>query len=150
MQRMPQFEAEVPDPLRQNEPKLLAPGGVRTPAVRILFLILIRERNLKSPAMQVQGYHIRRSKPTHRQGREEQLVDDLATRGADRGRGGGRWMRSDDYPYARSCRGQKQIRAIKEGATGSGFGMRGLLERRAGSGEPAPGAGRGDRNLSLA
>jgi len=37
MERMPQLEAEIPDPLRKNEPKLLAPGGVRTPAVRLLY-----------------------------------------------------------------------------------------------------------------
>src|SRR6266581_2980073 len=127
MQRMPPFEAEVPDPLRQNEPKLLAPGGVRTPAVRILFLILIREHRLKSPAMQVQCHHISRSKRIHRQGREEQLVDDLTTRRADGRSGSGRRMRRDDHPCARSCRSQKQIRAVKERATRSRFGMGGLL-----------------------
>jgi hypothetical protein len=36
MERMPQFQTQIPDPLREDEPKLLAPGGVRTPAVRIL------------------------------------------------------------------------------------------------------------------
>ena len=119
MERVPQFEAEIPDPLRQNEPKFLAPGGVRTPTVRLLFLILIREDGLKSPTMQVQCHHIGRSKRLPRQGGVEELVDDLTTRRADLGTAFGRRMRGDDDPCARSCRSQLQIRAVKEGARGS-------------------------------
>ncbi len=127
MQRMSQFEAQIPDPLRKNEPKLLAPSGMRTPAVRILLLILISEDGLKRPAMQVQCHHISRSKRIHRQSGEEQLVDHLTTRRADGRSGSGRRMRRDDHPCARSSRSQQQIRAVKERATRSRFGMGGLL-----------------------
>ena len=129
MERVPQFEAEIPDPLRKNEPKFLAPGGVRTPTVRLLFLILIREDGLKSPTMQVQCHHIGRSKRLPRQGGVEELVDDLTTRRADLGAAFGRRMRGDDDPCAGPCRSQLQIRAVKEGARGSCFRMRRLLVR---------------------
>ena len=124
---MPQCEAQIPDPLRKDLPKLLAPGGVRTPAVRLLFLILISEDGLKSPTLQVQGHHISGSKRCRRQGCVEKLVDDLITRRADRSFGFGRRMRGDNDPCARSCRGKTQIRTVKEAATGSRFGVRGLL-----------------------
>lgn len=108
-------------------PQLLTPGGVRTPAVRILFLILITQDGLKRPAMQVKRHHISRRKRVPRQGREEQLVDDLAPCGADGSSGAGRRMRGDDHACARPRRAQKQIRAIKESTAGSGFGVRDLL-----------------------
>lgn len=41
LQLMPQLQAEVPHPLRNDLPAFLPAGGVRTPAVGILFLILI-------------------------------------------------------------------------------------------------------------
>jgi hypothetical protein len=49
---MSQFETEVPDPLRQNEPELLAPRGVRTPAGSRLFLVFIGENSHVLPGMQ--------------------------------------------------------------------------------------------------
>jgi hypothetical protein len=58
---MPQFEAEVPDPLRQNEPELLAPGRVRTPVVVVLFVIFIRKYALEGSPVQVESHHIGRS-----------------------------------------------------------------------------------------
>ncbi len=116
---MPQCEAEIPDPWRQNEPKFLAPGGVRTPTVRLLFLILIREDGRTRPTMQVQCHHISWSKRLPRQGGVEELVDDLTTRRADFRAGFSRRMRGDDDPCARPCRSQLQIRAVKEAARGS-------------------------------
>src|SRR5437016_2104153 len=127
MECMPQFEAQIPDPLRKNEPEFLAPGRMRAPAVRVLFLILISEHGLKSPAMQVEGHDISRSKCLLWQGGVEQFVDRLATRGADFRRGFSRWMCGDDHSCARSRRGQEEIRTIKEGAAGSSLGMSGLL-----------------------
>ena len=46
------------------------------------------------------------------------------------GRDGARWVRCDDHPYAWSCRGQKQIRAVKERTAGSCFWMDRVLVRR--------------------
>src|SRR6266446_4760610 len=75
MQRMSQFEPDIPDPLSENEPELLAPGRVRTPAVGVLFFVFISEHGLKRSAMQVESYHISRSKRLLRQSRVEQFVD---------------------------------------------------------------------------
>lgn len=129
MEHLPQFKAQVPDPLGEHLPRLLAAGGVRTPAVRILFLIFITENALERSPVQVEIHHIGRGERFLWQGRKEQFVDHLVTRGADRGSGGARWMRCDDHPYAWSCRGKPQIRAVKECSTGSRFGMGCLLIR---------------------
>jgi hypothetical protein len=52
MEYMPQFETQVPDPLREDLPKLLTPGGMRAPAIRILLLIFITEYALeRSPVL---------------------------------------------------------------------------------------------------
>ena len=68
MECMAQGEAQVPDPLGENEPELLAPGGVTTPAVQRLFLVFIGEQRLKSATMQVQSHHISRRERTWWQG----------------------------------------------------------------------------------
>lgn len=126
---MPQFKAQVPDPLGEHLPKLLAAGGVRTPAVRLLFLIFITQNALECSPVQVEIHHIGRGERALWQGRKEQFVDHLATRGADRGSGGAHGMRGDDHPCAGACWGQKHIRAVKECARGARFGMYGLLIR---------------------
>src|SRR5207237_7234616 len=66
LERVPQFQAQVPDPLREDLPKLLPAGAIGTPAIRILFLILIREDRLKSSSMQVQFHDIGAGESTHR------------------------------------------------------------------------------------
>ena len=135
MQRMPEFQAQVPDPLREDLPKLLAPGGMRTPPICVLLLVFIRENALERSSMQVQSHHIGRSERALWQGRVEQLVDHSATRGANLRLGFSRRMRGDDDPCARPCWGQKQIRAVKECSAGSCFGMGRLLvwwQRQAG------------------
>src|SRR5205823_4646545 len=118
MERVPQFEAELPDPLCQNEPKFLAPGGVRTPTVRLLFLILIREDGRTRPTMQVPCHHIGRSKRLPSQGGVEELVDDRTTRRADLGAAFGRRMRGDEAPCGRSGRSRLQLREVNGGDRG--------------------------------
>jgi hypothetical protein len=71
MQDMPQFQAQIPDPLREDLPELLAAGGVRTPAIRILFLVLIAEHGLERSPVQVESHHIGRGERALRQGRVE-------------------------------------------------------------------------------
>ncbi len=83
MQCMTQFETEVPGPLCQNEPELLAPGGMRAPAVWLLFLVFVSQHCLKSATMHVQGHDISRCERAWWQGGVEQFVDVLTTRGAD-------------------------------------------------------------------
>ncbi len=53
-----QFKTQVPHPLADDLPALLAPGGMRTPTIRILFLVFIGQCILKRAAMQVQRHHI--------------------------------------------------------------------------------------------
>jgi hypothetical protein len=58
LQLMPQFEPQVPRPLRYQLPALLSPGRMAAPPVGIDLLVFIRERRLKGTAMQVQLDHI--------------------------------------------------------------------------------------------
>ncbi len=57
---MAQFETQVPDPLRDDLPRFLSAGCVRTPTIRVLFLILISKDWFKRPTMQVEREHIGR------------------------------------------------------------------------------------------
>ncbi len=41
MKLLPQFEADIPDPLRHDLPALLSPGRVRTPSIRVDLLVFI-------------------------------------------------------------------------------------------------------------
>ena len=99
---MAQFQAEVPGPLRQNKPELLAPGRMRTPAIHLLFFVFIRRYGLKRATMEIQSHYISRGKRAGWQGGVEQLVDVFPARGADF-----RWpicgrMRGNDDPRVRS------------------------------------------------
>lgn len=80
---MPHLQAEVPDPLRNDLPALLPPGGVTTPAIRVLFDILIGQRRFKGAAKQIQLDDIGGRERVLRQGSEEEFVDDAAPREAD-------------------------------------------------------------------
>jgi hypothetical protein len=42
-----QIETQIPEPLIQDLPKFLTTSGVRTPPIRVLFPIFIREDRLK-------------------------------------------------------------------------------------------------------
>jgi len=127
---MSQFESEVPGPLRHNKPAFLAPGGMRAPAVRLLFLVFIREHGLKRATMEIQSHHISRGERAWRQGGGEQLVDTLPTRGPDFYRGIWSFPCGNDDPCAWSCWRKQEIRKVKEGPTGSCFRMGDLLIRR--------------------
>jgi hypothetical protein len=102
---MPQFQTEIPNPLGENEPELLTPGGMRTPTIQILFLVFICQHRLKCPGGLVQGNDISGSKRIHRQGSEKQLIDCFAARGPDGSLRLGPWMGCDDDPCALSDRG---------------------------------------------
>ena len=123
---------------------------MRTPAVRILLLILIGENRLERSPVQVELHHIGRGERARRQGRVEQLVDHLATRCADLRRGLGRRMRSDDDPCAWSCWGQQEIRAVKERATGSRGADGSSAGQVARPDGPGPEVNQGDRSPCLA
>jgi hypothetical protein len=60
---MPHLQAEVPDPLTDDLPRLLPPGGVAAPAIGVEFLILIGKRRFKGPAMQIEFNDIAGGEP---------------------------------------------------------------------------------------
>jgi hypothetical protein len=127
---MPQFETEVPHPLREDLPELLAPGGMRTPPICVLLLIFVSEHALKPSSVEVEIYHIGRSERSLWQGRVEQFVDHLATRGTDHSLDLGRRMGGDNDSCVRPDRRKSEIRKVKKGSTRSRFGMARLLVRR--------------------
>ncbi len=55
---MAQLQAEIPEPLRDDLPALLAARGVRAPTVRLLLLVFIGKGRFKRPSMQIQLDHI--------------------------------------------------------------------------------------------
>ncbi len=81
---MPQFQAQVPHPLRQDLPKLLAPRGMRTPSICGLLLVFRSSHALKPSLMQIEIYHLGRGKRCLWQGRVKQQALHLATCDADR------------------------------------------------------------------
>src|SRR5215471_14417820 len=80
MQLMPQFQAQVPHPLRHALPGFLPPGRVAAPSIWINFLVFIGKDRLEGPTMQVQLDDITSSEGMLRQIREEEFVDDASTR----------------------------------------------------------------------
>ena len=72
---MSQLQAQIPDPLTDDLPGLLPPGGVRAPAIRVEFLILIGKHRFKSATMQVQFDDIAGGEALLRQSGEEEFVD---------------------------------------------------------------------------
>ena len=60
---MPQFQAEVPHPLRHALPGFLSRGRVAAPPIGVDFLILIGKRRFKGAAMQIQFNDIAGGEP---------------------------------------------------------------------------------------
>lgn len=73
---MPQFETQVPDPLRADLPGFLSGGGMRAPAVGILFLVFISQSGLKGSPMQIQLDDIAGGERFLGQHGEEEFVDE--------------------------------------------------------------------------
>src|SRR2546423_11303604 len=136
MESLSQFQTQVPDPLAEDLPELLPTSGMRTAAIRILFLILIGEDGLKRPTMQVQLHDIGGGEGTTRQCRKKELVDDVVSSRSDAGglaRGG---MGGHNDAARRARRSHLKSRKIREGTPGSPFPV-GWLSIRAG-GEASP------------
>ena len=114
VQCMAQAEAEVLGPLREDQPEFLSPGGMRAPAVWLLLLVFIREHGLKRATMEIQSNHISRGERAWWQGRVEQLVDVLTTRGADLHWPICRRTCGDDGPRVRSSWRKQKIGEVKE------------------------------------
>lgn len=82
-QLMPQFQPEIPDPLRDQLPAFLTPSGMAAPAVGILLVVFIRQCRLKGTTMQIQFDDIDRGECPLWQVGEEKFVDDPCTRDAN-------------------------------------------------------------------
>jgi hypothetical protein len=130
MESMSQFQTQVPDPLAEDLPELLPTSHMRTPAIRILFLILIGEDGLKRPTMQVQLHDISGGEGTTGQCRKKEFVDDVVSSRSDSG-GLARGGMGGHNDAARRARGSHlQSRKIEEGTLGPAFRMCDLRIRR--------------------
>src|SRR5947199_6291846 len=72
---LPEFQAEIPDPLAHDLPKFLPTRRMRTPTVRILLDVFIRQNGFKGPAMQIHVQHIFGGKSWSGKPGDEQFVD---------------------------------------------------------------------------
>jgi hypothetical protein len=117
----------VPDPLCEDLPELLAPGGMRTPTIYVLLQIFISKRTLERSPMQIEIDHIGRRERSLWQRGVEQLVDHFATCDTDFRTGLSSRMCGNDDPQAWSGGRKREIREVKERSTRSRFGMARLL-----------------------
>jgi hypothetical protein len=64
---MPQFEAQVPDPWREDLPGFLSTSGVVAPTIRVVLAVFLRENGFQGTTMPGQRHHIRCRKGFWRQ-----------------------------------------------------------------------------------
>ena len=72
---MPQFQAEVPRPLRHDLPGFLSPGRVATPAVGLKLLVFILQSPFKGTTVQVKRHYIRGSEGALGKVGPEEFID---------------------------------------------------------------------------
>src|SRR5712691_5383592 len=77
---MAQLQAEIPEPLRDDLPALLAARGVRAPTVRLLLLVFIGKGRFKRPSMQIQLDHIAGRERLLREPGQEEFIDNAFPR----------------------------------------------------------------------
>src|SRR5713226_5346741 len=123
-QLMPQFQPEVPDPLRDQLPAFLTPGGMAAPAVGILLVVFIRQCRLKGAAMQIQFDDIDRGECPLWQLGEEKFVDDPRTRDANGALLFPSWMSCDDYTAQHTFRPHRDRRRSRRGCARVYFAVR--------------------------
>src|SRR5712692_1868672 len=99
----------------------LSTGRVTTPAIRVLFLILIGKGWFKGPAMQVEGDHIGSRESVLRQAGEKEFVDEARAGEANPALLSVRRMGRHHDPAALPRRPHRHIRAVVEGALPSHF-----------------------------
>ena len=88
-----------------------------------------RARTRRLPDGRREIDHIGRSERADGQRCVEQLIDHLATRGADLRLDGRGFVGGDDDACTRPCWRKRKLRTVKEGPAGSRFRMDGLLIR---------------------
>jgi len=118
---MTQFETQVPEPLGDDLPALLARCRMADPAVWVLFLVFISQRRGTRPTMQIQRHDITSHERALGELCHKQFVDHTQTGDPDPTLGG--LMRCYDEPTPHAIRSQRQIRAVIERAHHPAFGM---------------------------
>jgi len=78
-----QFQPHIPHPLAHDLPALLSLGGLATPPIRVLFLILVRECIFKRASVQVEGDHISSGERVLGKIRQEEFIDNALTAAAN-------------------------------------------------------------------
>jgi hypothetical protein len=136
MKLMTQFQAQIPHPLADHLPKLLAPRRMTTPAVGVLFHVLIGEHGFERATMEVESQHKSLRESALWQHGKEEFVDDSFTGASDAtlGRSGG--MSGNHDPAPGALWGDDQLRTIVEQTCCSAFRMDGLLSLSEAGGEP--------------
>ena len=124
---MAQFQAQIPHPLTDDLPGLLAASGMTTPAIGVLLQVFVGQSVFKRAAMQIQRHHIGSRKAALRQIGQEEFVDHAGAGHTDPTPGcPGRMGRYDD-PASHAFRPQREIRTVVEGAHHPAFRMGELL-----------------------
>ena len=113
-------------PLAENLPRLLTAGGVRTPAVGILLLILIGKHGFEGATMQIELHHIGSSESALREGSKEEFVDDPFPRCSHRSRSWSGWMSGNNHSARHTSGSDRGVGTIVERPPGSCFRVRGL------------------------
>src|SRR2546421_2807443 len=131
---MAQFQPQVPDPLIDDLPAFLTPGGMTTPTIRVLLGVFIGERIFKCAAMQIERHHIGSGESSLRQRRQKQFVDDSITFDAHSMLSRSCWMGRHHDATALPVRTHCHLRTVIEGAHQSTFRTAELLIWR--KGEP--------------
>jgi hypothetical protein len=120
---LPQLQADIPDPLREDLPELLATRRVGDPAVAILFLIFLGEHSFKGTSMQVEMKHIRGRKGLWWHGAQEDLANQSVFGDANSGRSGSDRVGGNDHTHTRSGWGKWNIHEIEKSTRGSTLWM---------------------------
>src|SRR5713226_3371928 len=126
MQLVSQLQAQVPHPLRDQLPALLPKGGETTPAIGVLFPILICQSRLKGATMQIHFDDVGSGKPLLRQLGEEEFVDNARTRDANWALLVASWMGRHHHPARHTLGSYRHLWAVVEAAHHLAF--RALLE----------------------
>ena len=131
---MTQFQPQVPDPLSNDLPALLTPGGMAAPTIGVLLSIFVREGNFKAAPMQRECHDISGREGSLRQHRQEQFGDDPIALDAHAGLCRPCWMSRYHDATALSIGTHAHLRAVIERPYKSTFRTAELLIWR--KGEP--------------
>jgi hypothetical protein len=111
---MTQFQAQIPDPLRDDLPAFLARCGMAGPSVRVLLQVFIGQSIFKGAAMQIQRDDVARHERVLRQIGQEQFIDDACAGHTDPTLDCPSGMSCYKNPTQHALRTQSQTRTVIE------------------------------------